>query len=58
MKKILVSLPEGTYKIIQELKGEIGESDSAVIRNIVIAYLSEQGYYSNIGVIRATTARS
>jgi len=53
MKKILVSLPEGTYKIIEELKGEFGASNSAVIRNIVIAYLSEQGYYSNIGSLRA-----
>ena len=44
MKKILVSLPEGIFNIVTELKGKIGESDSEVIRNIVVAYLSEQGY--------------
>jgi len=44
MKKVLVSLPEGIFNLIRELKGKIGESDSEVIRNIVIAYLSEQGY--------------
>ncbi len=44
MKKILVSIPEGIFKTIRELKGKIGESDSEVVRNIVIAYLSEQGY--------------
>lgn len=44
MKKVLVSLPAGIFKLIRELKGNIGESDSEVIRNIVIAYLSEQGY--------------
>ena len=57
MKKILVSIPEGTYQILQDLKGEIGESDSAVVRNIIIAYLSEQGYYSNISVIKAKPAK-
>lgn len=44
MKKVLVSLPEGIFRIIRDLKGKIGESDSEVVRNIVIAYLSEQGY--------------
>jgi len=54
MKKILVSIPKGVYKHVQSLKGEIGDSDSAVIRNIVIAYLSEQGYFSTYGVIRSS----
>jgi len=44
MKKILVSLPEGIFNIIRNLKGKIGESDSETVRNIVIAYLSQQGY--------------
>jgi len=51
-----VSLPEGIYNIINELKGELGESNSAVVRNIVIAYLSEQGYFSNIGLIKSNPA--
>ena len=45
MKRVLVSLPEGTWKIIdKELKGKLGEKESEIIRNIVLAYLSEQGY--------------
>jgi metal-responsive CopG/Arc/MetJ family transcriptional regulator len=44
MKKVLVSLPEGIFKLIHELRGKLGESDSETIRNIVVAYLSEQGY--------------
>jgi len=44
MKRILVSLPEGIFNIVKELKGRLGESDSEVVRDIVIAYLSEQGY--------------
>ena len=45
MRRILVSLPEGIWKIVNnDLKGIIGESDSEIVRNIVIAYLSEKGY--------------
>lgn len=45
MRRILVSLPEGIWKIVSnDLKGVIGESGSEVVRNLVIAYLSEKGY--------------
>lgn len=45
MKRVLVSIPDGTWEIIEkELKGKIGEKDSEIIRNIVLAYLSDQGY--------------
>ena len=46
MKKVLVSLPEGILKLIRELKGKFGESDSEVVRTIVISFLSEKGYLS------------
>jgi metal-responsive CopG/Arc/MetJ family transcriptional regulator len=52
MKKILVSMPEGVFKLIVELEGEIGESKSEVVRNIVVAYLSDQGYFSRMGAIK------
>jgi hypothetical protein len=42
---ILVSIPDGTWKIIQKkLKGRLGDKESELIRNIVLAYLSEKGY--------------
>jgi metal-responsive CopG/Arc/MetJ family transcriptional regulator len=44
MKKVMVSLPEGIYNLIHELKGKLGESDSEVIRTMVISFLSEKGY--------------
>lgn len=44
MKRVLVSLPEGIFSILEELRGKIGESDSEIVRSIVITYLSEQGY--------------
>ena len=46
MKRVLVSIPDGTWKIIEKkLKGKIGDKESELIRNIVIAYLSEKGYF-------------
>lgn len=50
MKKVLVSLPEGVFDMVRGLKGELGESDSEVVRNIVIAYLSEQGFFSKMSI--------
>lgn len=41
----MVSLPDGVWKVIdKELKGNLGDGDSEVIRNIVIAHLTEKGY--------------
>lgn len=50
MKKILVSLPEGVFEMVRGLKGELGDTNSAVVRNIVVAYLSEQGFFSKMSV--------
>jgi len=44
MKKILVSLPEGIFQLVDSLKGKLGESDSEVVRTMVISFLSEKGY--------------
>jgi metal-responsive CopG/Arc/MetJ family transcriptional regulator len=50
MKRVLVSLPNGVFDVVRDLLGELGESDSEVVRNIVVAYLSEQGYFSKIAM--------
>lgn len=50
MRTILVSLPEGVYEIVRGLKGELGESNSEVVRNIVIAYLSQQGFFNKMRI--------
>ncbi len=45
MKRILVSIPDGTWKIIEKkLKGKLGEKESELIRNIVLVYLSEKNF--------------
>jgi metal-responsive CopG/Arc/MetJ family transcriptional regulator len=44
MKIILLSLPDEIKKTVDNLKGVFGESDSEIVRTIVIAFLSEKGY--------------
>ena len=48
MKRALVSLPDELFQIMRtKLKGKFGQNDSEIIRGIVIAYLSQQGYLKN-----------
>ena len=43
VKRIMVTLDEEQYGILQQLKG-FGSKDAERIRNILIAYLSEKSY--------------
>lgn len=48
MKRALVSLPDELFDLMRtKLKGKFGQNDSEIIRSIVIAYLSQQGYLTN-----------
>jgi len=48
VKRALVSLPDELFQIMRtKLKGKFGQNDSEIIRGIVIAYLSQQGYLKN-----------
>jgi hypothetical protein len=45
MRRTLVSLPDGAWEAIdKELRIQLGNADSEIIRNIVLAYLIEKGY--------------
>jgi hypothetical protein len=43
-KKVQVTFSDGQWKLIEKLKGILGETDSEVIRNLVMSYLSEKSY--------------
>jgi len=48
VRRAFVSLPDGVWKVLDDdFKGKIGEGDSEVIRNMIISYLSEKGYFVN-----------
>jgi hypothetical protein len=40
----VLKLPEGIFKIVRDLKGQLGDSDSEVVRTMVISFLSEKGH--------------
>ncbi|KAA1150666.1 CopG family transcriptional regulator [Pseudoalteromonas sp. FUC4] len=43
-KKIQVSFSDEQIKLIHQLKGELGNSESEIIRVIVTCWLAEQGF--------------
>ncbi len=48
MRRAFVSLPDGIWKILdKDFKDKMGAGDSETIRNIVVSYLSEHGYFIN-----------
>ena len=50
MKKIIVSLPDGIVTILdKELVGKLGEGYSDTLRQIIMNWLSEQGYLAKEG---------
>jgi len=44
VKKVQVTFSDEQLKLIKRLRGTMGFSDSDVVRNIVIFYLSEKSY--------------
>ena len=47
MKRIQVTFTNEQWKLIEKLKGEMGVTDSEVIRNIVMAWLVEKSFISS-----------
>ena len=47
-KKIQVSFTQEQVHLINTLKGELGHSESEVVRNIVVAWLSEKSFISTV----------
>lgn len=43
-KKVQVTFSDGQWRLIEKLRGTMGETDSEIVRNLVIAYLSEKSY--------------
>lgn len=43
-RKILVSFTIEQYRMIQRFEGRMGSSMAEVVRNLVLAYLSEETY--------------
>ena len=46
MKRIQVTFTKEQWELIEKLKGEMGVTDSEVIRNIVMGWLMEKSFIS------------
>lgn len=47
MKRVFVSLPDEIWNILKKDFAKMGESESEILRGIVVAYLSDRGYFVN-----------
>jgi len=47
-KKIQVSFSDKLAELLSNLKGELGESESEVVRSIVISWLAEKSFITTI----------
>ena len=45
-KRVQVSFTEKQWELIQNLQGELGNSDSDIVRSIVISWLTEKSFIS------------
>ena len=46
IKRIQVNFTKEQYGLIQKLKGELGNSDAEVVKNITMAWLTEKSFIS------------
>jgi hypothetical protein len=46
-KRVQVSFTEKQWELIEKFKGEFGDSDADIVRNIVISWLSEKSFISS-----------
>lgn len=46
MKRIQVTFTRELWELIEKLKGEMGATDSEIIRNIVMSWLMEKSFIS------------
>ncbi|RKY95949.1 MAG: CopG family transcriptional regulator [Candidatus Hydrothermota bacterium] len=45
-KRVLVSFTERQWKLIETLRGEMGDGDADIVRNIVLGWLTEKSFIS------------
>jgi len=48
IKRIQVTFTKEQWKLVEKLKGVLGNTDSEIVRNIVLAWLAEKSIISEI----------
>lgn len=47
-KKVQVSFSDKQIELLSSFRGELGETDAEIVRNIVISWLSEKNIISSV----------
>ncbi len=58
VKKVQVSFSDKQAELLEHFKGELGESDADIVRNIVIAWLAEKSFITTIAKHRLAETHS
>lgn len=51
-KRVQVSFTERQWKMIDILRGEMGDNDADIVRNIVLAWLAEKSFVTDTTKMR------
>lgn len=46
-KRVQVAFTENQWNLLEKLKGELGDGDADVVRNVVLAWLAEKSFISS-----------
>lgn len=46
-KRVQVSFTERQWKMVEILRGEMGDNDADIVRNIVLAWLAEKSFVTD-----------
>jgi len=46
-KRVMITLTKRQLMLIERLRGEMGDNDATIIKNIVLAWLAEKSFISD-----------
>jgi len=46
-KRVMVTFSSAQWKLIEKLRGEFGDSDAGIVKNIVLAWLAEKSFITD-----------
>jgi hypothetical protein len=54
-KRVQVAFTQDQWNMIEKLRGELGDGDADIVRNIVLAWLAEKSFISTIAKNKITS---
>lgn len=54
-KRVQVAFTQDQWNMIEKFRGELGDGDADIVRNIVLAWLAEKSFISTIAKSKITS---